>query len=103
MSLNTIPSMEAKGEFFFTSNSPIAPFLRIFLYQPVLLFNGVERLNTDLAITIPSAKHQLLTSSVSRSSQIIAFVDDLDRCQENVSLQVLSAINLVLAECKINV
>ncbi|XP_059073054.1 uncharacterized protein LOC131073766 isoform X2 [Cryptomeria japonica] len=35
--------------------------------------------------------------------RIITFVDDLDRCDEKVVLQVLSAINLVLAECKINV
>ncbi|KAH9304185.1 hypothetical protein KI387_008589, partial [Taxus chinensis] len=35
--------------------------------------------------------------------RIITFVDDLDRCEEKVILQVLSAINLVLAECKINV
>ncbi|GLJ22090.1 hypothetical protein SUGI_0414130 [Cryptomeria japonica] len=35
--------------------------------------------------------------------RIIVFVDDLDRCQESVILQVLSAVNLVLAECKISV
>eukprot|EP01018_Ginkgo_biloba_P033338 Gb_34617 [translate_table: standard] len=35
--------------------------------------------------------------------KLIVFVDDLDRCQENVILEVLSAVNLVLAECKINV
>eukprot|EP01018_Ginkgo_biloba_P011071 Gb_27040 [translate_table: standard] len=35
--------------------------------------------------------------------RIIVFVDDLDRCQESVILQVLTAINLVLASCKIDV
>lgn len=35
--------------------------------------------------------------------RIIVFVDDLDRCQDSVILQVLSAINLVLAVCEINV
>eukprot|EP01018_Ginkgo_biloba_P011036 Gb_18516 [translate_table: standard] len=35
--------------------------------------------------------------------RIIVFVDDLDRCQESVILQVLTAINLVLAVCKIDV
>eukprot|EP01018_Ginkgo_biloba_P010706 Gb_03697 [translate_table: standard] len=35
--------------------------------------------------------------------RIIAVVDDLDRCQESVILQVLTAINLVLAVCKIDV
>ncbi|GLJ18774.1 hypothetical protein SUGI_0335250 [Cryptomeria japonica] len=35
--------------------------------------------------------------------RIVVFVDDLDRCQENVILQILSAINLVLAACEINV
>ncbi|XP_057844057.2 uncharacterized protein LOC131053463 [Cryptomeria japonica] len=35
--------------------------------------------------------------------RIIVFVDDLDRCQESVILQVLSAVNLVLAVCEINV
>ncbi|KAH9323504.1 hypothetical protein KI387_018143 [Taxus chinensis] len=35
--------------------------------------------------------------------RIITFVVDLDRCEEKVILQVLSTINLVLAECKINV
>eukprot|EP01018_Ginkgo_biloba_P011236 Gb_08864 [translate_table: standard] len=35
--------------------------------------------------------------------RIIVLVDDLDRCQESVILQVLTAINLVLAVCKIDV
>ncbi|GLJ35195.1 hypothetical protein SUGI_0708360 [Cryptomeria japonica] len=35
--------------------------------------------------------------------RIIVFVDDLDRCQESVILQVLSAINLVLSVCQISV
>ncbi|KAH9319657.1 hypothetical protein KI387_021426, partial [Taxus chinensis] len=35
--------------------------------------------------------------------RIIVFVDDLDRCQDNVILQVLSAVNLVLAVSEINV
>ncbi|KAH9320374.1 hypothetical protein KI387_043970 [Taxus chinensis] len=35
--------------------------------------------------------------------RIIVFVDDLDRCQDTVILQVLSAVNLVLAVCEINV
>ncbi|GLJ20048.1 hypothetical protein SUGI_0363580 [Cryptomeria japonica] len=36
-------------------------------------------------------------------ARIIVFVDDLDRCQHTVILQVLSAVNLVLAVCEINV
>ncbi|GLJ05800.1 hypothetical protein SUGI_0025690 [Cryptomeria japonica] len=47
------------------------------------------------------AKKTLLTSE--DQLRMIAFVDDLDRCDEKVIIQVLSAINLVLAECKINV
>ncbi|KAH9316707.1 hypothetical protein KI387_025334, partial [Taxus chinensis] len=35
--------------------------------------------------------------------RMVVFVDDLDRCQENVILQILSAINLVLATCEVNV
>ncbi|GLJ23232.1 hypothetical protein SUGI_0439450 [Cryptomeria japonica] len=35
-------------------------------------------------------------------SRIVVFVDNLDRCQENVILQILSGVNLVLAVCKIN-
>ncbi|XP_057841088.2 uncharacterized protein LOC131050819 isoform X2 [Cryptomeria japonica] len=35
--------------------------------------------------------------------RIVVFIDDLDRCQENVILQILSAVNLVLAACEINV
>eukprot|EP01018_Ginkgo_biloba_P010032 Gb_22056 [translate_table: standard] len=35
--------------------------------------------------------------------RIIVFIDDLDRCEENIILQVLLAINLVLAACEINV
>ncbi|GLJ21891.1 hypothetical protein SUGI_0409340 [Cryptomeria japonica] len=35
--------------------------------------------------------------------RIIVFVDDLDRCVESVILKVLSAVNLVLGECKISV
>eukprot|EP01018_Ginkgo_biloba_P009757 Gb_07742 [translate_table: standard] len=35
--------------------------------------------------------------------RIIVLVDDLDRCQESVILQVLTAINLVLSVCKIDV
>ncbi|GLJ23238.1 hypothetical protein SUGI_0439590, partial [Cryptomeria japonica] len=36
-------------------------------------------------------------------SRIVVFVDDLDRGQENVILQILSGVNLVLAVGKINV
>ncbi|GLJ15185.1 hypothetical protein SUGI_0248260 [Cryptomeria japonica] len=43
------------------------------------------------------------TFYASVNPRIVVFVDDLDRCQESVILQVLSAINLVLAVCKINV
>eukprot|EP01018_Ginkgo_biloba_P027778 Gb_16795 [translate_table: standard] len=35
--------------------------------------------------------------------RVIVFVDDLDRCSDSVILEVLSAINLVLAACEINV
>eukprot|EP01018_Ginkgo_biloba_P010908 Gb_30946 [translate_table: standard] len=35
--------------------------------------------------------------------RIVVLVDDLDRCQESIILQVLTAINLVLAACKIDV
>ncbi|XP_057869508.2 uncharacterized protein LOC131076382 isoform X1 [Cryptomeria japonica] len=45
----------------------------------------------------------LVSSIPSANLRIVVFVDDLDRCQESVILQVLSAINLVLAVCKINV
>ncbi|GLJ15190.1 hypothetical protein SUGI_0248350 [Cryptomeria japonica] len=47
----------------------------------------------------------VLASAIYASSnpRIVVFVDDLDRCQESVILQVLSAINLVLAVCKISV
>ncbi|GLJ06279.1 hypothetical protein SUGI_0035050 [Cryptomeria japonica] len=50
--------------------------------------------NTCVPKFMPASEDQL---------RIITFVDDLDRCDEKVVLQVLSAINLVLAECKINV
>ncbi|GLJ35642.1 hypothetical protein SUGI_0716420 [Cryptomeria japonica] len=45
----------------------------------------------------------LTRSKPSANLRTIVFVDDLDRCQESVILQVLSAINLVLAVCKISV
>lgn len=35
--------------------------------------------------------------------RIIVFVDDLDRCKDRVILEVLSAVNLVLTVCEINV
>ncbi|GLJ23483.1 hypothetical protein SUGI_0444880 [Cryptomeria japonica] len=38
-----------------------------------------------------------------KNLRMIVFVDDLDRCEENVILQVLSAVNLVLAACEINI
>eukprot|EP01018_Ginkgo_biloba_P014130 Gb_30354 [translate_table: standard] len=44
-----------------------------------------------------------MTPASKDNLRIIVFVDDLDRCQETVILQVLSAINLVLAVCEINV
>eukprot|EP01018_Ginkgo_biloba_P014132 Gb_30356 [translate_table: standard] len=44
-----------------------------------------------------------MTPACKDNLRIIVFVDDLDRCQETVILQVLSAINLVLAVCEINV
>ncbi|XP_057844089.1 uncharacterized protein LOC131053482 isoform X2 [Cryptomeria japonica] len=44
-----------------------------------------------------------LTPASGSNLRIIVFVDDLDRCQESVILKVLSAVNLVLAECNINV
>ncbi|XP_059072702.1 uncharacterized protein LOC131873660 isoform X2 [Cryptomeria japonica] len=50
--------------------------------------------NTRFSKFKPASEDQL---------RMIAFVDDLDRCDEKVIIQVLSAINLVLAECKINV
>ncbi|GLJ56788.1 hypothetical protein SUGI_1260620 [Cryptomeria japonica] len=54
---------------------------------------------------LPSKNHgDILARSIpSANLRIVVFVDDLDRCQESVILQVLSAINLVLAVCKINV
>ncbi|KAH9288738.1 hypothetical protein KI387_032855, partial [Taxus chinensis] len=51
-------------------------------------------IDTSIPKFMPASEDQI---------RIIAFVDDLDRCQEKVILQVLSAVNLVLAECKINV
>ncbi|GLJ34999.1 hypothetical protein SUGI_0704290 [Cryptomeria japonica] len=42
------------------------------------------------------------TSYTSNNPRIVVFVDDLDRCEESVILQVLSAINLVLAVCEIS-
>ncbi|GLJ36570.1 hypothetical protein SUGI_0735040 [Cryptomeria japonica] len=39
----------------------------------------------------------------SANLRIIVFIDDLDRCQEAIVLQVLSAINLVFAVCEISV
>eukprot|EP01018_Ginkgo_biloba_P035141 Gb_05696 [translate_table: standard] len=44
-----------------------------------------------------------MTTASADNLRIIVFVDDLDRCQETVILQVLSAIHLVLAACEINV
>ncbi|GLJ38248.1 hypothetical protein SUGI_0778660 [Cryptomeria japonica] len=54
----------------------------------------------DLEKAIDAPK---LTAASGRNLRIIVFVDDLDRCQESVILQVLSAINIVLAECEISV
>ncbi|XP_059073484.1 uncharacterized protein LOC131046435 [Cryptomeria japonica] len=50
--------------------------------------------NTSIPKFMPAFGHDI---------RIVTFVDDLDRCEEKVILQVLSAINLVLAECKINI
>ncbi|KAH9314155.1 hypothetical protein KI387_022782, partial [Taxus chinensis] len=44
-----------------------------------------------------------MTPASNDNLRMVVFVDDLDRCQENVILQILSAINLVLAACEINV
>eukprot|EP01018_Ginkgo_biloba_P036175 Gb_31087 [translate_table: standard] len=54
--------------------------------------NNVD--GTTIPKMMPASKENL---------RIIVFVDDLDRCQESIILQVLSAINLVLAACEINV
>ncbi|KAH9294881.1 hypothetical protein KI387_038469 [Taxus chinensis] len=57
-------------------------------------------------ISLLSSKYSgdtMASPTPSANLRIIAFVDDLDRCQESVILQVLSAINLVLAECQISV
>ncbi|XP_059076127.1 uncharacterized protein LOC131061633 isoform X1 [Cryptomeria japonica] len=52
---------------------------------------------------IPGTKIPKMPPAFSDNLRIIVFVDDLDRCEENVILQVLSAVNLVLATCQINV
>ncbi|GLJ35178.1 hypothetical protein SUGI_0708060 [Cryptomeria japonica] len=44
-----------------------------------------------------------IASANGTNLRIIVFIDDLDRCQESVILQVLSAINLVLVVCEISV
>ncbi|GLJ36856.1 hypothetical protein SUGI_0744290 [Cryptomeria japonica] len=57
-------------------------------------------------ISFLSSKHNgenMTSSTPSANLRTIVFVDDLDRCQESVILQVLSAINLVLAVCEISV
>ncbi|GLJ34994.1 hypothetical protein SUGI_0704230 [Cryptomeria japonica] len=68
-----------------------------------------------LAVEVTKAIEESMTraqrdTSIPRSSpphkeyiRMIVFIDDLDRCQDKVILQVLSAINLVLAACSINV
>ncbi|GLJ23499.1 hypothetical protein SUGI_0445250 [Cryptomeria japonica] len=52
---------------------------------------------------VPGTKIPKMPTAFSDNLRIIVFVDDLDRCEENVILQVLSAVNLVLATCQINV
>ncbi|GLJ15188.1 hypothetical protein SUGI_0248310 [Cryptomeria japonica] len=54
--------------------------------------------------TMASSEPMLASTSYATvNPRIFVFVDDLERCQESVILQVLSAINLVLAVCKISV
>ncbi|XP_059075443.1 uncharacterized protein LOC131061631 [Cryptomeria japonica] len=52
---------------------------------------------------VPGTKIPKMPPASRNNLRIIVFVDDLDRCEENVILQVLSAVNLVLATCEINV
>ncbi|XP_059076131.1 uncharacterized protein LOC131033446 isoform X2 [Cryptomeria japonica] len=52
---------------------------------------------------VPGTKIPKMHPACSDNLRIIVFVDDLDRCEENVILQVLSAVHLALAACKINV
>eukprot|EP01018_Ginkgo_biloba_P036246 Gb_26217 [translate_table: standard] len=57
-----------------------------------LCSNSIE--GTSIPKSKPASKDNL---------RIITFVDDLDRCQDTVILQVLSAVHLVLSACEINV
>eukprot|EP01018_Ginkgo_biloba_P029645 Gb_38713 [translate_table: standard] len=52
---------------------------------------------------VPHVPNLQIRSASASKLRLIVFVDDLDRCEESVILKVLSAVNLVLAECKINV
>ncbi|KAH9297181.1 hypothetical protein KI387_028863 [Taxus chinensis] len=52
---------------------------------------------------VPGTWIPKMTPASEDNLRMVVFVDDLDRCQENVILQILSAINLVLAACEINV
>ncbi|GLJ23632.1 hypothetical protein SUGI_0447600 [Cryptomeria japonica] len=52
---------------------------------------------------LPGTKIPKMHPAFGDNLKIIVFVDDLDRCEENFILQVLSAVHLVLAACKINV
>ncbi|XP_059075438.1 uncharacterized protein LOC131076693 [Cryptomeria japonica] len=52
---------------------------------------------------VPGTKIPKMPPASGNKLRMIVFVDDLDRCEENVILQVLSAVNLVLAACEINV
>ncbi|GLJ23486.1 hypothetical protein SUGI_0444950 [Cryptomeria japonica] len=52
---------------------------------------------------VPGTKIPKMPPACGNNLRIVVFVHDLDRCEENVILQILSAVNLVLATCEINV
>eukprot|EP01018_Ginkgo_biloba_P033095 Gb_38074 [translate_table: standard] len=52
---------------------------------------------------INDIKFMMEMTASSDKLRVIVFVDDLDRCRPQIVLEILSAINLVLSECKINV
>ena len=61
-----------------------------------------HRVKDDLQFVYTFLSNRLNTSSFDRAVtfRLVVYIDDLDRCSENKIMEILQAINLILADCE---
>jgi hypothetical protein len=61
-----------------------------------------HRVRDDVKFVYEFLSTRLNTSSFNRAGRfrVVVYIDDLDRCSENKIMELLQAINLILADCK---